>query len=116
MERRTTSWKLLAATILFLGYRAAFANGSPSDQRVEFRIDAPTMVAALIQFSHQSGLQLMFPTAGVQNLAARKVQGELTPRAALDVLLQDSGMKYEFVNARTVSVTYTPERSLARTQ
>jgi iron complex outermembrane receptor protein len=75
-----------------------------SKEQVEFRINAPTMVAALIQFSQQAELQLVFPTDGASGIAAPKVEGSLTPRAALEQLLKDSGLTFQFVNARTVSV------------
>jgi len=69
------------------------------------RITAPTMVAALIQFSEQTGLQLVFPTDGAADLAAPSVEGRLTSRAALEQLLRNSGLTYQFVNDRTVSVS-----------
>jgi hypothetical protein len=75
------------------------------DERVTFKIDAPSMVVALIQFTQQSGLQLMFPVEEASRITPRKVQGAYTSRGALDLLLQDSGLRYEFVNAHTVFVT-----------
>src|SRR5262245_38928381 len=75
------------------------------DRRVNFKIDAPSMMVALIQFTQQSGVQLMFPAEGAERLAAPKVEGAYTVRAALDRLLQDSGLRYEFVNAHTIFVT-----------
>lgn len=76
-----------------------------AEDGIEVRIDAPTMMAALVQFSQQTGLQLLFPTEGATRMVAPRVQGHLTPRAALARLLQDSGLKFEFVNSRTVSVS-----------
>jgi len=75
------------------------------DERVMFKIDAPSMMSALIQFTQQSGVQLLLPAEGAERLAAPKVEGAYTVRAALDRLLQDSGLRYEFVNAHTIFVT-----------
>jgi hypothetical protein len=80
-------------------------------ERVEIRITAPTMVAALLQFSQQTGLQLVFPTDGAGDIAAPAVEGNLTPRAALEQLLQNSGLTFQFVNARTVSVSLAKAHS-----
>jgi outer membrane receptor protein involved in Fe transport len=82
------------------------AAGSTIDpQKVPFNITARTLVDALIQFTEQSGLQLALPTQGTTGLLAPRVVGELTPRAALEQLLKDSGLRYEFTNERTVLVT-----------
>jgi hypothetical protein len=75
------------------------------DERVMFKIDAPSMMQALIQFTQQSGVQLLLPTEGAERLVAPKVEGAYTVRGALDRLLQDSGLRYEFVNAHTIFVT-----------
>jgi hypothetical protein len=93
-----------------MGLCAAAAEPPAATQdRIELRIDAPTMMAALVQFSQQTGLQLLFPTEGATRIVAPRVEGHLTPRAALEQLLRDSGLRFEFVNARTVSVSLKTE-------
>jgi hypothetical protein len=94
--------------LLWLVCGTAFAEAPETVGAKEIRITAPTMVAALIQFSQQTGLQLVFPTDGTGDMAAPKVEGTLTPRAALEQLLQDSGLTFTFVNARTISVSQAP--------
>jgi hypothetical protein len=69
-----------------------------------FDIDAALMVQALLQFTQQSGLQLAFPSDGSTEPAAPRVMGELRPQPALQELLKGSGLPYDFVNARTVTV------------
>lgn len=91
--------------LLMMGLCASAAEPQETNDSIELRIDAPTMMAALVQFSQQTGLQLLFPTEGATRIAAPRVQGHLTPRAALEQLLRDSGLTFEFVNARTVSVS-----------
>lgn len=73
-------------------------------EKVAFEITAPNMVQALMQFTEQSGLQLAFPTAGTDDLAAPRVVGQYTPGAALDQLLAGTGLRYEYANDRTISV------------
>ena len=84
---------------------AAGAQAPESTVLVEFRITAPTMVAALMQFSEQARIQLVVPTDEMDDILAPRVVGALTPRDALDHLLRGSGLRYEFVNVRTVSVS-----------
>lgn len=91
--------------LLLFWFCATAAEPVETESGIELRIDAPTMMAALVQFSQQTGLQLLFPTEGATRISAPRVAGHLTPRAALEQLLRDSGLTFEFVNARTVSVT-----------
>ena len=84
---------------------AAVGQEAKNPAEVDFHITAPTMVAALIQFSEQSRIQLVFPTEGAAEIAAPHVVGMLTPRDALERLLRGSGLRYEFVNGKTVSVS-----------
>lgn len=109
MVRKTTGF-VTGIGLLCLAF-SAMGDIPETTRSIEIRIDAPTMVAALIQFSQQTGLQLVFPTDGTGDLAAPPVRGTFTPRAALDVLLQDSGLTYTFVNSRTISVSLAKARS-----
>lgn len=113
-------WKTLRLVTgmgLFVLSLCALAAEPPvATERVSFKIDAPTMVAALIQFTQQSGLQLMFPSSEADQIIAPRVEGNLTARAALEQLLQDSGLTYEFVNAHTVFIKTqaSPQRAAAQ--
>ncbi|MEJ0038882.1 MAG: STN domain-containing protein [Gammaproteobacteria bacterium] len=72
---------------------------------VAIRITAPTMTAALIQLSQQTGLQVIFQTDDIATqLRAPSLEGRFTARAALKELLRNSGLSYQFVNERTVSI------------
>src|SRR5688500_15241647 len=63
-----------------------------------FNIDAPRLSRALIQLTEQAGLQLIYPAGGkVEDLPAKPVVGQYTTEAALDSLLQGSGLQYEFL-------------------
>ena len=71
---------------------------------VEFRIDARSMKSALTQFGEQTGLQIIFSKEAVDTLRSPGVTGAYTPEAALRRLIAASGLRYEFVNPRTVRV------------
>lgn len=102
MKTRTscTAVGLLASLTL-----AASAHGSGNlREKIAFDINAPSLVQALMQFTQQSGLQLMVPTDGTTNSPAPKVVGSYTPTDALDQLLVGSPLRYEFANSRTVAI------------
>lgn len=83
---------------------ATLAQAPSGTAPTAFRIDAPSMSQALLQFTQQSGLQLAFSSDEPLRLKAPRVEGTLTPRAALDELLKGTGLEYEFVNERTISI------------
>ena len=104
-----------AVTIIGLFITAccmARAQTPGEESAVPLRIHAPTIVAALIQFSQQTGFQLVLPTdnASVQR-SPPALDGRYTARAALEELLRDSGLTFSFVNARTISVSLTKAAS-----
>ncbi len=77
----------------------------PAAQQVPLNIDAPKLARALIQLTEQTGLQLIYPAGDkVVDLPARPLIGNYTPQAALDRLLKGSGLKYEFLDERTVAI------------
>jgi iron complex outermembrane recepter protein len=100
-----TGYRTAVGLVVSLALCAA-SHGREASRRdkVSFDIDAPSMVQALMQFTEQSGLQLAFPMEGAGSLPARRVVGEYTPTAALQVLLADSGLQYEFANDRTIAI------------
>lgn len=85
-----------------------------NDTRIAFNIEAQSLEDALNRFAQQTGLQVLFQSAMVQKQTAPRVTGMLTPTAALQTLLSVSGLRYEFVNARTVTIT-TPTASQVTT-
>ena len=95
---------LIAVALSILCATAGASEAAPASKTLPFSITAPSLVQALIQFTEQSGLQLAFPTQGFGHLPAPRVVGQLTPRDALERLLKDSGLRYEFTNEHTVSI------------
>src|SRR5688572_22083189 len=74
-------------------------------QVVEMRIDAQPMERALVEFAQQSGLQVLFPSdLACQECTSPKVVGAYPPDMVLDRLLEGSGMRFDYVNDRTVAI------------
>jgi outer membrane receptor protein involved in Fe transport len=57
-----------------------------------FNVPAGPAETSLKQFSEQSGRGVIFVTSVVQGVKTAAVQGELSPRAALDLMLKDTGL------------------------
>jgi hypothetical protein len=60
--------------------------------------------AALSEFTHQIGQQLVYVSRGAQACAPKSAHAGLSPAAALRELLDDIGPSFQFVNARTVRI------------
>ncbi len=69
-----------------------------------FAIDSPQLAPALIQFSKQSGLSIVFSKRLTRNKEAPPVSGTLDNGAALDILLEDSGLGWEVVEKRVIAI------------
>jgi len=71
---------------------------------VTLQIESQPLRDALGEFGRQSGLQVIFIQTDVgEAVVAPRVAGSYSARAALDRLLVDTGLRYEFINARTVA-------------
>jgi iron complex outermembrane receptor protein len=90
---------LLAAAVL------ARAQESPP----QFAIDAQDAAGGLAQFSEQARLQLLFDYDAVQGIRTQPVSGSLRVADALGRLLTGTGLTFEVINERTISIVRDPE-------
>ncbi len=103
IDRRFTpsavSWALLAQ----LGALAVGANVAIAEP-MKFEVAASDASNALSTFSTQAGLQILFEHRAVEGRRTQAVVGEYEPSAALELLLKQSGLTFEFVNDKTVAI------------
>lgn len=59
---------------------------------VEFNIPADNAENSLKRLSAQSGVEVLFPTSTVAGIRTNEVRGRMTARAALDAMLQGTGL------------------------
>jgi iron complex outermembrane receptor protein len=59
---------------------------------------------ALNEFARQSGLQVVLQSQEVQGLTASGIQGTYTAQAALERMLANTGLAFEYLDATTVAV------------
>jgi len=92
---------LLAAALVICNLAAA----DEPRTAVELHISAQPIEDALNQFAQQTGLQVLTPSGiTASNVTAPDVNGSYTPEQALRILLRNTGLKFEFVNTRTVAI------------
>lgn len=83
---------------------AANSPGSALDRSVSFHIDAQPLSSGLLEFSDQSGVQVVSRTSLVSGSYTNGVHGRLSIREGLGRLLAQTGLSY-MVNAdRTISL------------
>jgi outer membrane receptor for ferric coprogen and ferric-rhodotorulic acid len=72
---------------------------------VKLDIKSQPMADALNQWAQATGYQVIFPEeSATAKLIAPAIRGLYVPVVALTKLLENSGLRYEYLNARTVSV------------
>ena len=70
----------------------------------EIDIPAQTLGAALAALAQQTRIQLVYPTELVEGQQAKSLSGSMTPEDALRVLLEQSRLRFEFLDAQTVTL------------
>jgi iron complex outermembrane receptor protein len=73
--------------------------------RFDFNIPPQSLPSALLQFAHQSGVQITSAGSLVEGKSSPGVVGRFDGNAALSRLLRDTALSYDIVNAKTVVIT-----------
>ena len=71
-------------------------------EAMSFDIPAGSLQSALTAFADQSGLQLIYPPAAVAGRQVAALRANLPPRAALQRLIADSGLRIRQVDAKVI--------------
>src|ERR1700677_2461685 len=96
MTTRTPPLLAVGAAMLWAS-AAAQSPSSPASVK-NLSIPAEPLANALNDLAQQSGLQVMFASELVARLKSPEVKGALTAPEALQRLLTNTGLRYEFVN------------------
>lgn len=81
---------------------------SAKPAKLKLKIDAGTAPVTLSEFVRQTGLQVLFETDAIRDHSTRAVSGQLEITEALRLMLEGSGLVFEFINPRTVAVRLEP--------
>ena len=96
---RTFTVSLLATALV----RAAWAD--PASPPIDFHLDGGDATTTLTEFSRQAHLQLLFDYSVVKGHTTKPLDGTYQPAEALQRLLANSDLEFDFVNDRTLAVT-----------
>jgi outer membrane receptor protein involved in Fe transport len=98
--RAWTLWVCLLATALVRPIFAVEPDATP----VDFHIAGGDATTTLTDFSRQARLQLLFDYNVVKGHITKPLDGVFTPAEALQQLLANSDLDFDFVNERTLAV------------
>jgi len=71
---------------------------------ISFSIQSQSLQSALLEYSRQSGIQLIFAVTKPENLTTDSVIGKFTSIKALESLIEGLGLEYEFSGKNTVTI------------
>jgi catecholate siderophore receptor len=80
---------------------------TPPGQKRPIVLAAQPLIAALTQFSQQTGIRVIYDPGELRDLTARAISGDFTPEEALRALLAGTDVSYRFVDAANVRLTRT---------
>jgi hypothetical protein len=107
---RLTRRELIAATLVASGIGTARAQSALVEppRRQDLEIAGGAAPQALREFVRQTGLQVLFEFDAIRHHTTHTIRGRFDPSEALGLMLAGSGLAFEFVNERTVSVRPAP--------
>lgn len=109
MRRHNNKLVMLAAFAVWLLSPFAIAQDDASTDST-ITVDAQPLATALKDFSDQTGLQLAYVATLAENKGSNGVENAATPVDALDAILDDTGLEYQFVNDETIAIGAAADR------
>jgi iron complex outermembrane receptor protein len=97
-----------ASSLLALTLASVLQVSSAAEPSMRFDQPAQPLAAALQAIAKASGLKLLYADAAVQGRQAAPLRGNYTTKEALQTVLADSGLSYEFVGENMVAVKDSP--------
>jgi len=73
-------------------------------QKVALNIESQPVGDALNELGRQTGLVIIVYSSVGRGVNAPRITGKLTPEHALDRILANTGLRYEYLDAKTVAV------------
>jgi iron complex outermembrane receptor protein len=110
---RGTRVLLFILASMALGLQPSLAAVDLGQQR-QFDIPPQQLSSALLKFSAQSEIQVTVPGQLVEGKNSAGVVGKFKPGSALAILLKDTSLHYDVVDASTVVIAGPADRKLSR--
>ena len=77
-------------------------------RKLRVRIDAGNATSTLAEFVRQTGLQLLFEADAISHCTTHAVDGHFEPVEVLRLMLEGTGLTFELINDRTISIRPAP--------
>ncbi len=106
MRFRTVLLNTIGALVLWTSAGAQTQSGTGP---YSVSIPAEPLGDALNELAQQTGLQILFSSELVARMRAPQIKGSLTADEALRKILGTSGLRFEFVNPRTIAILGPPD-------
>src|SRR6185369_12685100 len=104
-RKRSGHATALISSLLVL-ITASFAQEARCNDALAIDLPAQTLRESLNGLAKQTSLQILWSAEELPaSLKAPRLEGTLTPQAALDALLKGTGLHYDFVDKATVAIT-----------
>jgi len=87
---------------------SAYSVDARANTVLEIAIPAQPLDAALGEFAHQTGLQLVYLSQVTRSQASKGSRAGTSAPAALTELLEGTGLSFQFLNERTVRIFASP--------
>jgi outer membrane receptor protein involved in Fe transport len=100
-ESPAARWVACCLLGMVLGFWAGTAKSEPM---LSAAIAPQPLAAALSEFAHQTGLQLVYVSQIAAGRTSKGALAGLSPKEALRQLLDGTGLSFEFLNPRTVRI------------
>ncbi|WP_417815724.1 TonB-dependent siderophore receptor [Thalassospira alkalitolerans] len=95
---------IAAPTNAFATERTTQSEIAQASAVFDFNIGAQSLNNALLDFAQQTGIQVFYDTAQVENLTSTAVTGRMQAATALEQLLDGSNVSYRFSNENSVTL------------
>jgi iron complex outermembrane receptor protein len=97
-------WMLILCAAASLAVGQRMQSQHTVDKAILLNLAPQPLQDALHQFSRDTGLNIMFLTDMVRGINSPHVSGTLTPEAALELLLKDAGLRFKYLDPKTIVV------------
>ncbi len=113
-ERVRRNWRSALASASAIAAALALAPAALAQQQTStFDIESQPLSSALLAFGRQARLSVLAPSEFVSGKMAPAVRGDLSASAALERLLEGSGLTFQFVQANAVRIVRTDQANLS---
>jgi iron complex outermembrane receptor protein len=110
---RTTAVVLLLGLSFIMGIRPGIAV-TDTGRQIQFDIAPQPLPSALLKFSEQSGVQVTSPGELVEGKNSAGAVGTFNPGRALTLLLKDTALQFDMVDANTAVIARSGEPKATR--